>query len=1209
MTGPHSTFKEGAGSPVDERWIQTAPAPGQAASNEQHPAQRPAGDDTAELRSELERQRLLLSRQDEELRRLRQALEQANVPAYPERPEHPSSDGEAYFRSLFEEAPVPYHSLDSEGRLLDISATWLERFGYERGEVIGRAIDDFLGSEARPFTHCQTRDGLFVADVELQRKDGTAVLLRAESRIHSDSDGRFLRLHSVLFDIGEQKQSEAALRESEKRLRDTLDHAPVLVFIKDIRGRYLFANRRCAELLNAEPSAIVGKTTDELFAPEVANKLIANDRWVLSGQGCRQVEESLPVNGAWRTFLSTQFPLTDLAGNIYATCGISTDITERKRTEALNHKLAAIIEASSDLIATAKADGRVEYLNRAGRALLGIGATESLLHTAIEDYHPAWAYQRIVEAGLPAAFEFGRWQGDNAMLTRSGTEVPVSQMILAQKDAETGELECVATVCRDITERQRTETALRKLQQEQELILDSVPAMIFYKDTANHLLRVNARVAEALGLPKDRIEGRHSSEFFPEEAERYYQDDLIVIQTGLPRFGIEEPIQVAAGQSRWLSTDKVPLKDADGRVTGVLVMATDITERKLIAEALQERERRLSESQRIAHIGSWSWDLSETLSWSEETFRIYGVSPETFTPTIESLVECLHPDDRSAMQNWIAACAAGDAPPELEFRTVLHDGRVRHLTGRGELQRDERQSPLRIAGTVQDITERKLAEEALRHSQEDLSRAQALGKIGSWRLDPRTASITWSAETHRIFATPADAPIAYEDFLCAVHPDDRDYVDRMWQAGLRGEPYEIEHRIVVDGQVKWVSEKAELGFDERGQLISAFGTVQDITERKLAEAALREADRRKDEFIATLAHELRNPLAPIGCAAQILQMPNTGDDERTRCSEVIERQVGHLTRLVDDLLDISRITRGKISLDWQKVAVEDIVERALESSRPLLETHQHQLDLRLPSASAYVEGDPIRLAQVVSNLLNNAAKYTEPGGHIALTAEHDGDGINIRVKDDGIGIPPALLSQVFEMFSQVDQSLEKTHGGLGIGLSLARELIGLHGGSITAHSAGEGQGSEFVVWLPAAVAPSERAPAAPEAAPAQSHPLRLLVADDNRDAGNSLAALLRALGHEVHIARDGLEAIAAAEAHRPEFILMDIGMPKLNGYDACRRIREHAWGRDIVITALTGWGQDSDRQLSQEAGFSHHLTKPVDFSVLRQLINAMPPTG
>ncbi|MGY6216834.1 PAS domain-containing protein [Methylolobus aquaticus] len=780
----------------------------------------------------------------------------------------------------------------------------------------------------------------------------TAVSADAESIAYLKSE---LERHRRL--LSHQDEELRGLRESEKRLRDTLDHAPVLVFIKDMDGRYLFANHRCAELLNAEPGAIVGKTTDELFAPEVAAKLIANDRWVLSGQGCRQVEELLPVNGAWRTFLSSQFPLTDLDGNIYATCGISTDITERKRAATLNHKLAAIIEASSDLIATATPDGRIEYMNRAGRALLGIGATESLLHTTIEDYHPVWAYRRVVEAGVPAAFEFGRWQGDNAMLTRSGAEIPVSQMILAQKDAETGDLEFIATVCRDITERQRTEMALRKLQQEQELILDSVPAMIFYKDTANRLLRVNARVAEALGLPKDRIEGRHTSEFFPDEAERYYQDDLVVIRSGQPRLGIEEPIRVAADRVRWLSTDKVPLKDAAGKVTGVLVMATD------------------------------------------------------------------------------------------------------------------------------------------------------------------------------------------------------------------------------------------------------------ITDRKLAEAALQDADRRKDEFLATLAHELRNPMAPIGNAVQILQTDGIDGPTRAWCCQLIERQVEHLTKLVDELLDISRITRGKISLDWQPVAVGDIVERALESCRPLLETYRHQLDLRLPSAAVYVAGDRVRLAQVVSNLLNNAAKYTEPGGHITLTVEHGDEGVTIRVRDDGIGIPPALLSQVFEMFTQGDQSLEKAQGGLGIGLSLARELVALHHGWIQAYSAGAGQGSEFVVWLPAASPPSEPAPAVSEAAPAPSAPRRVLVADDNQDAGNSLAALLRALGHEVHIARDGLEAVAAAEAHRPEFILMDIGMPRLNGYDACRRIREHAWGRDIVITALTGWGQDSDRQRSQEAGFSHHLTKPVDFNALRQLIDTLPSTA
>lgn len=369
---------------------------------------------------------------------------------------------------------------------------------------------------------------------------------------------------------------------------------------------------------------------------------------------------------------------------------------------------------------------------------------------------------------------------------------------------------------------------------------------------------------------------------------------------------------------------------------------------------------------------------------------------------------------------------------------------------------------------AEDITERKLAEEALRQSREDLARAQAVGQVGSWRLDVGRNVLTWSDENHRIFGIPQGTPLTYETFLGTIHPDDRAYVDTQWQAALRGEPYDIEHRIVVNGRVKWVREKAYLEFDAAGGLRGGFGITQDITVRKLAVIALREADRRKDEFLAMLAHELRNPLAPLRNAAQILRLAAPKEPALTRVSGMIERQVNQLVRLVDDLLDVSRVSRGKIQLQKTPLDLAAVIRQAVETSQPLIDARRHTLNVTLPPQTLRAEGDFTRLAQVVSNLLNNAAKYTDEGGTIWLSVEpsdasHE---MLIRVRDTGRGIDPAALGSLFELFYQADRNLDRSDGGLGIGLSLVKSLIEMHGGHIEAHSAGRGKGSEFVIHLP-----------------------------------------------------------------------------------------------------------------------------------------------
>ena len=364
---------------------------------------------------------------------------------------------------------------------------------------------------------------------------------------------------------------------------------------------------------------------------------------------------------------------------------------------------------------------------------------------------------------------------------------------------------------------------------------------------------------------------------------------------------------------------------------------------------------------------------------------------------------------------------------------------------------------------------------------------------------------------------------------------------------------------------------------------------------------LREADRRKDEFLALLAHELRNPLAPIRNAVQIIRL-STEQAALEQARTLIERQLGQMVRLVDDLMDVSRISRNKLELRKEPVELSSVVQSAVETIRPLIEQMGHDLTVTLPPPPVVIEADPVRLAQVFMNLLNNSAKYTERGGHIRLTAERQGSDVVVAVKDTGIGIPADKLPTVFDLFTQVEGSLSHSQGGLGIGLSLVKRLVEMHDGSVEAKSGGLGKGSTFSVRLPVLIAHSRPHGSGEKEAAAPKSSLRILIVDDNRDNADSLGMMLRIMGNETQTAYDGEEAVAAAMAFRPDVILLDIGLPKLNGYEACRRIREHLWGDDVVLIALTGWGQEDDVRRSDEAGFDHHMVKPVNPDALMKLL-------
>jgi signal transduction histidine kinase len=398
---------------------------------------------------------------------------------------------------------------------------------------------------------------------------------------------------------------------------------------------------------------------------------------------------------------------------------------------------------------------------------------------------------------------------------------------------------------------------------------------------------------------------------------------------------------------------------------------------------------------------------------------------------------------------------------------------------------------------------------------------------------------------------------------------------------------------------------------ERQRAQEALRQANHDLEARVAErtAALQEADRRKDAFLASLAHELRNPMAAMRSAAEVFRLKTPPGADLDVPQGVIERQLRQMTRLLDDLLDVSRITRGQLTLQRGRVDLRDAVAAALETSRPIMEQRNHTLTVSVPPDPVYLDADRTRLSQVFANLLDNAAKYTDPGGRVRLSAEHTSGNVVIRVRDSGVGIDRELLPHVFDLFVQTDKSTSWGYGGLGIGLTLVRQLVEMHGGSVTGHSDGPGQGSEFVVRLPTLDAAADRAdkePAAAEAA-ALEHSLRVLIVEDNRDAAAMLDVLLKEWGQDTRVAHDALIALDVASQFQPQVVLLDIGLPQLHGYEVARRIRQHAWGKRALLVAITGWGQEADRQQSKAAGIDFHLVKPVDPGALRTLLAGYQP--
>jgi PAS domain S-box-containing protein len=583
-------------------------------------------------------------------------------------------------------------------------------------------------------------------------------------------------------------------------------------------------------------------------------------------------------------------------------------------------------------------------------------------------------------------------------------------------------------------------------------------------------------------------------------------------------------------------------------------------------------------------------------------------------------------EDHGATQQYLSSITAERPVASREQEVVAPPGRnVRwqHWTTRAFF--DDQGVVTEYQAVGRDITERKRAEDerqqldsqrqiekVLRASEERFRSLADNAPVLIWMSGLRNEAVYFNKPWLDFTGRPLEEELGF-GWLELIHPDDRQAcVATCDEAFTRREPLAMQFRLRRrDGEYRWILDNGIPYFGADGTFNGYVGSCVDITPRKLAEEELEQAGRRKDEFLAMLGHELRNPLAPIGMAVELMRSSEPTDDSIAWARDLIDRQLGRLTRLVDDLLDVSRITRGEITLLSRPVELASVVTQAVEISRPLIQSRSHRLAIHVPTDPVRVRGDAVRLGQVLSNLLNNAAKYTPDGGCIELTVERRQSQAIVTVADNGLGLRADMLERVFDLFSQFE-SRDHAHGGLGIGLTLVKRLVELHGGHVEARSAGRGQGSEFIVRLPALEVRAEPEPVTVSTS-APSRPRlvrrRILVVDDNIDAADALSRILELHNQDVHVAHDGHAALQMARAMQPEIVFLDLALPKMNGLEVARRLRNEQPGRPMLLVAVTGFGQEEDRRRTADAGFDHHLVKPIDPQMLRSLLSARGLSG
>lgn len=1071
-----------------------------------------------------------------------------------------------------------------------------------------------------------------------------------------DPAGRVVGASKVLRDVGARKRAERLVREGEARFQTLFEQGVQFAGVLSPDGEVLEANRSCLDSWGLQREGVVGRPFWECSwwasSPTLAERIRDACERAAAGEAFRSEEPYFVVDGTERVMDLAIAPVVDEVGRILFLSTTGTDVTDRKRGEGSlrrsEERYRTLFNSIDQGFCVARVlfdgDRGVDYrfleANPIFEAQTGlrnvIGRRAKELVPDLEDRWSA-VYGEVARTGEPTRFlewaeAMGRWFDVYAFRVGAPEEATV------------------AILFTDVTERKRVEEErerlLRHASEERERLAEAFersPAFVAVLRGPDHVYeRVNARFEELLGR-RDLV-GRPVREIMPEAGEqgyfevldRVFRESEVYIATG-------RRVQFARGiagemEDRWLDFVFQPLIGPDGGVSGVLIHGIDLTDRLRAEAEAREKDQRLQLL--LGNATDYAVLITDpdgiVVDWAGGAEAITGFAPADVLGRPADVI--FTHEDRAA------------GVPAREMATAAREGRAEdkrwHLRKDGSTFFAEGvMVPLREAGSLRgfgklfrDATARRRSEEGVRFLadagasiaelvdyESTLQRIArlAVGGFADWcavdlveedgrlrrlalnrspaveatagadverDLDGLVAHVMGAGEPEVVF------DVAGIDPGSTVVGDDR--LARLAAAGVRsylGVPMLSRGRVA--GCLAFLSASGRRRFGPEQLRVA-----QDLAERVAVAVengrlyrALQEADRRKAEFLATLAHELRNPLAPVRNGVQVLRLGGDDPAARAKAVEMMDRQIVHLVRLVDDLMDVSRVNSGKVALRLAPVDLRDVVEAAVEISRQMIDSGGHQLGVRVADEPLPLEADRTRLVQVLANLLNNAAKYTPQGGRIELSAGREGTDAVVSVTDSGVGISAEMLPRIFDMFTQIGTTIDRSQGGLGIGLTLVRRLVEMHGGAVSARSEGAGRGSTLIVRLPLArpATAGEGSVATAPAAPSSSR-LNVLVVDDNQDSAESLAILLGLKGHEVRTAHDGPEALRTLESFRPHLVLLDLGLPGMSGFEVARRIRSSAGLRDVRLAALTGWGQEEDRRRTREAGFDHHLVKPAD---------------
>ena len=1104
----------------------------------------------------------------------------------------------------------------------------------------------------------------------IRADNGHTSWVSALGRFIYDEQNQPIRFIGMLFDITDRKEDESSLEREHAFLREVIDTTPSMVFVKNWNGQFILANEALAHCYGTTIDDVVGKTDSE-FNPhaEEIEHFIHDDREVISTRLEKHIPEEKVsfANGEVHWFSTIKVPLVDRDGNCDKLLGVATDITERKQWEEAMERFRIALDSAADNIFLIDPDA-MKFIDVSQSACRDLGySRDELLQLG-----PPQIMPQLSDEELRRCFEQIRCQpsGRGTVQTLHYRKDCTSfEVEVTLRPVEIQGRPLVIAVARDITEQKEAQEALRQSEQRLKLAQQAGRVGVFDWDIINDHAIVSSQLNAIFDVPAESEPATYDNwlrHVYPDDLPRMTDEFEDCIRERKKDAEFEYRIVLPDGETRWVDTRGQIEYTADNTPTRMIGTIVDITERRQAEDSLRESEekfRALAENARA----SFGIVQDERFVYANPYFgKVSGFGVEELLRM--TFPELVHPDFRPMMIERARLRQLGQpVSNHYDFAMLTKDGQKRWVEfSAGTIM--YRGKPA-IIGTGFDITERKRAQEALQLQNERLALLTESAAHLLKAEDPDTMILKLFEKVSReldvqgymnfLVNETGDAlrldsyagipeaaasqvlRLEFGQAVCgtvaqrrqpihatSILQSDDEMVQLLKTLGIRAyacNPLMAGRRLL--GTLAFATTTRDEFSQEDLDFLRTICQYVAMAKERLrleeqlrrhieqlasANAALADADKRKNEFLAMLAHELRNPLAPIRNAMELLRSFDLKDEIQQRQANIIDRQIGHMARLLNDLLDVSRITTGKVELNKTPLALREIFAHAIETSLPLIEAHNHTLTVTNPPASLQIMADMDRLAQALANLLSNAAKYTEDGGHIWFEAARENNQAVIRVRDTGVGIHPDLLPYIFDLFTQADHSLGRSQGGLGIGLTLVRDLVTLHGGTVEAHSAGLGQGSEFIVHLPLLTRDEAEAkpesfqppePIRPEPSFGQA-PCRILVVDDMVDTADSMSELLEMWGYQVSVAYSGETALDVAREFQPEVVLLDVGLPTLSGYEVAQQLRKEQQDRPLLLVALTGYGREEDRQRAKDAGFDEHLVKPVDLDQLKTLISA-----